>query len=45
MVNLNKLFEQRIQRIMLMVQAQTTKIVKKEMRKFKKELIKKMVGG
>ena len=41
--NLNKIIENSAKRIMLMAQATTTKIVKKELRKLKKDLIKNIV--
>ncbi len=44
MKNLDKLIEQRMQRIMLLVGGTARKIVKKEMRKFKKELMKEVMG-
>jgi len=44
-MDLNKLIEQRMQKIMIMTKASTTKIVKKEFRKFKKDIIKELQRG
>ena len=45
MKKINELFEQRANRIILISTATVKKIVKKEMRKFKKELLKELIGG
>ncbi len=43
-MELNKIINQRAQRIILISKASVEKIVKKEIRKFKKELIKNIIG-
>jgi len=44
-MNINRLLNQRAQRIILITEATVKKIVKKEMKKFKKELMKELIGG
>lgn len=45
MKKINELLEQRAQRIILISKASVEKIVKKELKKFKKELMKGLIGG
>ena len=42
-MNINDLLDERIRRIMAMVEINTKKIVKKELKKLKKEIVKGMV--
>lgn len=42
-IDLNKIIEQRVQRIILITKVMTEKIVKRELRKLKKDVIKNIV--
>ena len=45
MINLKKIFEERAQKIMIMTEISTKKIVKKEFNKLKREIIKQLKNG
>ncbi len=45
MKKINELINQRTERIILISTATVKKIVKKELNKFKKELMKELIGG
>ncbi len=43
-MNVKEIIDARIQRMVLMIEANTQKIIKKELKKMQKEIIKGMVG-
>ena len=45
MIDLKKILEQRIQRIMVMTEIATKKIVKREINKIKRDIIKQLKNG
>ena len=45
MLDLNKLLERRMQRVMIMVEVATKKICKKEFKKFKKDIVRNLKNG
>ena len=45
MVDLNKLLEKRMQRVMMLVELTTKKICKKEFKKFKKDIVRNLKNG